>query len=150
MIGTLNNVLNTSEDLWLYNETFYKYTSTSESDYWYLRGCRCLHFTLENITETEYNFTVTRRNYRYDWPHTEYGMFKCDDNTTENNRIPQSMIVSTRPGEADILKWAYGLLTLEFTDSVTYNCSVFLFKLIHPDADPQTPQPRRAFPHHRV
>lgn len=133
----IHKLLSTDEDLWLYKETFYNYTSTTDPREFYYRGCNCERFKKKRIDTADYFYTVIKKGFirGHDSKDDEYGKFELPETATEKEKFPKSILLYNIRQNSQIEEIPYGRMTFLYSDSENFECNVMLFQHLHEDAD---------------
>uniref|UniRef100_A0A6M2E503 Putative lipocalin-2 1 n=1 Tax=Amblyomma tuberculatum TaxID=48802 RepID=A0A6M2E503_9ACAR len=116
-------VLNTSEKLWLYKESYNNWGSTKREGNNINLSYICLNFHKISLSASQYNFTEQFKDHE-EWESVNYAA-KIVYNDTLRTHPPKSMEILDRGGKKT------ELMTLQYTETGSYTCSVFFVSSLH-------------------
>uniref|UniRef100_A0A6M2E8I9 Lipocalin-2 1 n=1 Tax=Amblyomma tuberculatum TaxID=48802 RepID=A0A6M2E8I9_9ACAR len=110
-------VLNTSEKLWLYKESYNNWNRPNLQNNKTGLSYKCLNFHKMSLSTSQYNFTEQFKDDDV-WQYVNYTA-NIVYNDTSGSHPPKSMEVFDRGGQKT------ELMTLEYTETESHTCSVF-------------------------
>uniref|UniRef100_A0A224YHI3 Lipocalin n=1 Tax=Rhipicephalus zambeziensis TaxID=60191 RepID=A0A224YHI3_9ACAR len=119
--GSLNiiDVVNTSENLWVYYQTYLNGFVMSQGDNMFTVTTTCIYNRLRGVSDKDYNFT--KYQYSQDaWSADNYTGTFIYSNETDKKKPPEAMYVDLE-GE----RKADEIWTLKYTDPDNHTCNVY-------------------------